>query len=72
MMNEIYDKPLTKQKYIMVDPCNQESLENFRKEIAGADIYDKLHGDLSTDPNVNYEILSFFLNGQKNTYSKKN
>ena len=60
MMNEIYVKPLTKQKYIKVDVCNQESLENFRKEMADADIDDKLHGDLSTDPNVNYEILSFF------------
>ena len=72
MMNEIYVKPLTKQKYIKIDVCNQASLENFRKEIADADIYDKLHGYLSTDPNVNYEMLSFFLNGQKSAYSKKN
>ena len=73
MMNENYVKPSTKQKYIEVEVCNQESLENFRREIVDAKIYKKLQRDLSTDPNVNYEILSsFFGNGQNNAYPKKN
>ena len=27
---------MTKQKYVDIEVCNQESLENFRKEIADA------------------------------------
>ena len=68
MMNENYVKPSTKQKYIEVEVCNQESLENFRWEIVDAEIYEKLQRDLSTDPNVNYEILSSYLETAKTTY----
>ena len=43
MMNEKYVKPLTKQKYIEVEVCNQESLENFRREIVDAEMTLKLN-----------------------------
>ena len=71
MMNENYVKPLTKQKYIEVEKCDQESLENFRKEIVDAEIYEKLQRDLSTDQNVNYEILSSLLEMAKTTHIPK-
>ena len=61
MMKENYVKPVTKQKYAEIEVCNQESLENFRKEIADAKIYEKLQKDLSADPNANYKILSHLL-----------
>ena len=53
MMKENYVKPVTKQNYVEIEVCNQESLENFRKEIADAKIYEKLQKDLSADPNAN-------------------
>ena len=68
MMYENYVKPLTKQKYIKVEMCNQESLENFRREKVDGEIYEKLHRDLSTDPNVNYEILLSLLEMAKTTH----
>ena len=34
MMKENYVKPVTNQKYVEIEVCNRESLENFRKEIA--------------------------------------
>ena len=46
MMKENYVKPVTKQKNVEIEVCNQESLENFRKEIAVAKIYDKLRKGL--------------------------
>ena len=58
MIKENYVKPATKQKYVEIEVCNQESLENFRKEIADAKIYEKLQRDLSADSNANYKILS--------------
>ena len=61
LMTESYLKPVTKQKYVEIEVCNQESLENFRKEIADAKIYEKLQKDLSADPNANYKILSHLL-----------
>ena len=61
MMKENYVKPVIKQKYVEIEVCNQESLENFRKEIADAKIYEKLQKDLSADPNANYKILSHLL-----------
>ena len=66
MMKENYVKPVTKQKYVEIEVCNQESLENFRKEIADAKIYEKLQKDLSADPNANYKILSHLLEIAKN------
>ena len=59
---------LTKQKYIGVEVCNQESLENFRREIVHAEIYEKLQRELSTAPNVNYEILSNLFEMAKTTH----
>ena len=53
MMNENYIKPKTKQKYVEIEVCNQESLEKFKTEIAHAEIYTKLKKDLTDDPNTN-------------------
>ena len=51
--------------------CNQESSENLRREIVDAEIYEKLQRDLSTDPNVNYKILSSLLEMAKTTHIPK-
>ena len=55
MMNENCTKPKTKQKYVEIEVCNQESLEKFKTEIAHAKIYTKLKKDFTNDPNTNYE-----------------
>ena len=51
--------------------CNQDSLENFRKEIADAKIYEKLQKDLSADPIANYKILSHLLEIAKKLHIPK-
>ena len=71
MMKENYVKPVTKQKYVEIEVCNQESLENFRKEIADAKIYEKLQKDLSADPNTNYKMLSHLLEIAKKLHIPK-
>ena len=62
---------MTKQKYVEIEVCNQESLENFRKEIADAKIYEKLQKDLSVDPNANYKIVSHLLEIAKKLHITK-
>ena len=42
MMNGNHIKPKTKQKYLKIEVCNQESLEKFKAEIANAEIYARL------------------------------
>ena len=71
MMKENYLKPVTEQKYVEIEVCSQESLENFRKEIADAKIYEKLQKDLSADPNANYKILSHLLKIAKKLHIPK-
>ena len=71
MMNENYIKPKTKQKYVEIEVCNQESLEKFKTEIAHAEIYTKLKKDLTDDPNTNYEMLSQILEMTKNKHIPK-
>ena len=71
MMNENYIKPKTKQKYVEIEVCNQESLEKFKTEIAHAEIYTKLKKDLTDDPNTNYEMLSQILEMAKNKHIPK-
>ena len=61
-----YVKPVTKQKYDEIEVCNQESLENFRKEIADAKIYEKLQKDLFADPNANYKFYPIYWKLSKN------
>ena len=70
-MNENYVKPKTKQKYVEIEVCNQESLEKFKTEIAHAEIYTKLKKDLTDDPNTNYEMLSQILEMAKNKHIPK-
>ena len=62
MMNKNYIKPKTKQKYVEIKVCNQESLEKFETEIAHAEIYTKLKKDLTDDPNTNHEMLEMAKN----------
>ena len=71
MMNENYTKPKTKQKYVEIEVCNQESLEKFKTEIAHAEIYTKLKKDLTDDPNINYEMLSQILEMANNKHIPK-
>ena len=71
MINENYIKPKTKQKYVEIKVCNQESLEKFKTEIAHAEIYTKLKKDLTDDPNTNYEMLSQILEMAKNKHIPK-
>ena len=71
MMKENYVKPVTEQKYVEIEVCNQESLENFRKKIADAKIYKNLQIDLSADPNANYKISSHLLEIAKTLHIPK-
>ena len=71
-MNENYVKPKTKQKYVEIEVCNQESLEKLKTEIAHAEIFTKLKKDLTDDPNTNYEMLSQILEWPKiNIFRKR-
>ena len=70
-MKKNYVKPVTKQKYVKIEVCNQESLTNFRKEIADAKIYEKLQKDLSADSNATYKILSHLLEIAKKLHTPK-
>ena len=71
MMNENYINPKTKQKYVQIEVCNEESLEKFKAEIANAEIYARLQKDLTDDPNTNYKILSQILKIAKNRHILK-
>ena len=70
-MNENYIKPKTKQKYVEIEMCNQESLEKFKAEIANAEIYARLQKELTNDPNTNYKILSQIFEVAKNRHIPK-
>ena len=72
MINKNYVKPLTKQKYIEVEVCDQESLEYYEREIVDAEIYKKLQRDLSTDSNVNYKYYQVFWKWPKQRISQEN
>ena len=58
MINLSYTKLENAAKFIEVEVCNQESINNFVKEVGDANIYNKLQKNLNTNPNHNYEILS--------------
>ena len=68
MRNENYIKPKTKQKYVEIEVCNEESLEKFKAEIANAEIYARLQKELTDNPNTNYKILSQILEITKNRH----
>ena len=71
ILNENFFKPITKQKYIEIEQCHEDSLEKFRVEIANATIYDKLDEDLFANPNDNYEVMSKILQNAKNLHMPK-
>ena len=58
MINLTCNKSKNATKFIEVEVCNQESINNFVKEIGDANIFNKLQKNLNTNPNHNYEILS--------------
>ena len=71
ILNENFFKPITKQKYIEIEQCHEDSLEKFRVEIANATIYDKLDKDLFANPNDNYDVMSKIVQNAKNLHMPK-
>ena len=67
MLNKNYTKAKNAHRYIEVEVCNEYSIDQFRNEIANANIYDKL--DLS--PNKNHELLAEQLQIAKSTHMPK-
>ena len=68
---ENYVKPVTKLKYVDIEVCNQESLENFRKEVADAKIYEKLQTDWMIQMLTKKKLIPSFGNCQKLHIPKK-
>ena len=48
-------------KFLVVEVCNQESINALVKEIGDANTFNKLQRNLNTNPNHNYEILLKYL-----------
>ena len=57
--------------YIEVEVSNENSIDQFRNEIAIANIYDKLDLSPSANPNKNYELLAEQLQIAKSTHMPK-
>ena len=68
ILNENYTKANNAHRYIEVEICNEYSIDQFRNEIANANIYDKLDLSPSANPNKNYELLAEQLQIAKSTY----
>ena len=71
MLNENYTKANNAHRYIEVEVCNEYSIDQFRNEIANANIYDKLDLSPSANPNKNYELLAEQLQIAKSTHMPK-
>ena len=54
-------------KYIELQNMNSNSMTLFRQTITSANIYSKLNKDASSDPNVNYQIISDIITSSKST-----
>ena len=48
-------------KFLVVEVCNQESINTLVKEIGDANTFNKLQRNLNVNPNHNYEILLKYL-----------
>ena len=68
IMNENVITSKATQKYIKIEVCSQENMNQFKNEIAKSEICSKLNQDLNTDPNYNYNILSKELQTAKNLH----
>ena len=68
IMNENVITSKATQKYIKIEVCSQENMNQFKNEIAKSEICSKLNQDLNTDPNYNYNILSKELQSAKNLH----
>ena len=71
MLNENYTKANNAHRYIEVEVCNEHSIDQFRNEIANANIYDKLDLSPSANSNKNYELLAEQLQIAKSTHMPK-
>ena len=71
ILNENYTKANNAHKYIEVEVCNEHSIDQFRNEIANANIYDKLDLRPNTNQNQNYELLAEQLQIAKSTHMPK-
>ena len=71
ILNENYTKANNAHRYIEVEICNEYSIDQFRNEIANANIYDKLDLSPSANPNKNYELLAEQLQIAKSTHMPK-
>ena len=71
VMNENFRKPVTQSKHIEVEIFNEESISNFRNEIAKLEIHNELDKNPNKDPNYNYEILSTLLQNAKSKHIPK-
>ena len=71
MLNENYTKANNAHRYIEVEVCNEYSIDQFRNEIANANIYDKLDLSPSANPNKNYELLAEQLQIATSTHMPK-
>ena len=70
-MNENFDRSKNPQKYVKVEFCNQENMDEFKNKVANADLYNKLDLDIYTDLNYNYEIFSKHLQAAKSKHIHK-
>ena len=71
ILDENYTKAENLQRYVEVEVCNEHSIDQFRNEIANADIYNKLDPSLNGNPNVNYKILAEQLQYAKSKHMPK-
>ena len=71
ILDEKYRKAENSQRYVEVEVCNEHSIDQFRNEIANADIYNKLDASLNGNPNVNYKILAEQLQYAKSEHMSK-
>ena len=63
-----YAKAENSQRYVEVEVCNEHSIDQFRNEIANADIYNKLDPSPNGNPHVNYKILAEHLQYAKSKH----
>ena len=50
ILDENCTKAENSHRYVEVEVCNEHSIDQFRKEIANADIYNKLHPSPNAKP----------------------
>ena len=73
ILGENYTKAENYHRYVEVEVCNEHSIDQFRNEIANADLgfNNKLDSSLNGNPNVNYKILAEQLQYAKSKHIPK-